>query len=80
MCETQDEIDRHWTKLSAGGDATAQQCGWLKDRFGLSWQVIPEPMLELIGDPSSPRSQRAFKAMMQMKKLDLAAVKRAYEG
>src|SRR5512134_841622 len=79
-CETQQEVDHYWDKLSAGGDPKAQQCGWLKDRFGVSWQVIPVEMLDLLGDPNNPKSQRAMKAMLAMKKLDIAAVKRAYDG
>ena len=79
-CESQEEVDFYWTKLSEGGDPAAQQCGWLKDRFGLSWQVVPEAMLALMDDPTSAASQRAFAAMMGMKKLDLAAVERAYRG
>ncbi len=80
MCETQDEIDRHWTKLSAGGDAAAQQCGWLKDRFGLSWQVVPVVLADLIGDPDPAKAGRAMKAMLAMKKLDIAKLQQAYAG
>lgn len=79
-CETQQEVDYFWDKLSAGGDKAAQQCGWLKDKFGASWQVVPTVMQELMGDPENAKSQRAFAAMMQMKKLDIAALKRAYAG
>jgi predicted 3-demethylubiquinone-9 3-methyltransferase (glyoxalase superfamily) len=79
-CESQEELDHYWEKLSAGGDPNAQQCGWLKDRFGVSWQVFPSAVRELVSDPQSPASQRAFKAMLEMKKLDLAKLKRAYEG
>jgi predicted 3-demethylubiquinone-9 3-methyltransferase (glyoxalase superfamily) len=79
-CETQDEIDYYWEKLSAGGDPKAQQCGWLKDRYGLSWQVVPTKLTEMLTDEKSPKSQRAFEAMLQMKKLDIAALKRAYDG
>ena len=80
MCDTQKEVDYYWEKLSAGGDPAARVCGWLKDKYGLSWQVIPKPSLKLMGDPKSKKSQRAFSAMLQMKKLDLAALKRAYEA
>lgn len=79
-CETQDEIDDLWEKLGKGGDPKAQQCGWLKDKFGVSWQIVPTFMPELIGDPASERSQRAMTAMMQMKKLDIAKLKSAYAG
>ncbi|HSK81041.1 MAG TPA: VOC family protein, partial [Thermoanaerobaculia bacterium] len=79
-CETQDEVDSYWEKLKQGGDEAAQQCGWLKDKFGLSWQVVPTIMSELLTDPNSEKSQRAFAAMMQMKKIDIEALKRAYDG
>lgn len=79
-CETQDEVDHYWEQLSAGGDPKAQQCGWLKDRFGVSWQVVPRELMELVSDPASEKSQRATRAMLQMKKIDLAALRRAYEG
>ena len=75
-CETQEEVDYFWDKLSAGGDEAAQQCGWLKDKFGASWQVVPTVMQELMGDPDNAKSQRAFAAMMKMKKLDIAELKR----
>jgi predicted 3-demethylubiquinone-9 3-methyltransferase (glyoxalase superfamily) len=79
-CETQEEVDYFWEKLSAGGDERAQQCGWLKDRFGVSWQVVPNVLLELTGDPDSEKSQRATAAMLRMKKLDIDELKRAYAG
>lgn len=79
-CKTQEEIDYYWEKLTAGGDPKAQQCGWLKDKFGLSWQVVP-PMDELFKqDERSPGAERAMEAMLQMKKIDIAALRRAYEG
>lgn len=80
MCSTQEEIDYYWEKLAAGGDKSAQQCGWLKDKFGLSWQVVPEQMAELLSDAKSAGYQRAISAMLQMKKLDIAALQRAYSG
>ena len=80
MCATQEEVEHYWEKLTAGGDPQAQQCGWLKDRFGLSWQVVPKGMDELFNDPESPGAQRAMNAMLGMKKLDIAALKRAYQG
>jgi predicted 3-demethylubiquinone-9 3-methyltransferase (glyoxalase superfamily) len=76
-CETQEEVDYYWEKLSAGGDEAAQQCGWLKDRYGLSWQVVPNVLGELISDPDPERSQRAMRAMLQMKKIDIAGLTRA---
>ena len=80
ICETQQELDHYWDKLSEGGDASAQQCGWLKDKFGVSWQVVPTVLQELVSDPDSAKSQRAFEAMLQMKKLDIAGLQRAYAG
>lgn len=80
LCRTQAEIDYYWEKLGAGGDPKARQCGWLKDRFGLSWQTAPEGMGKMFKDHKSPATQRAFAAMMQMKKLDIAALKAAYRG
>lgn len=79
-CETQDEIDYYWEKLTPGGDPKAQQCGWLKDKFGLSWQVVPTELTAMIADETSEASQRTFEAMLQMKKLDIEELKRAYEG
>ena len=79
-CENQDEVDYYWEKLSAGGDPNAQQCGWLKDRYGVSWQVVPSMIDELFEDEQSEGAQRAMEAMLQMKKLDIAALKRAHEG
>jgi predicted 3-demethylubiquinone-9 3-methyltransferase (glyoxalase superfamily) len=79
-CETQEEVDYYWEKLSEGGDETAQQCGWLKDKYGASWQVIPTVLPEMINDPDSEKSQRAMTAMLQMKKIDIDELKRAYEG
>ncbi len=78
ICETQEEIDRYWDKLTAGGDPKAQQCGWLKDKFGLSWQVVPEGMQEMMRDPQSDAANRAMTAMLGMKKIDLAELNRAY--
>ena len=79
-CETQEEIDYFWEKLTPGGDPKAQQCGWLKDRFGLSWQVVPTELTEMLTDETSEASQRAFEAMLHMKKLDIEELRRAYEG
>jgi predicted 3-demethylubiquinone-9 3-methyltransferase (glyoxalase superfamily) len=79
-CETQQEIDRYWDKLSAGGDKNAQQCGWLKDKYGLSWQIVPTIMGDLLTDLAKEKSERVMKALLQMKKLDIAALKKAFEG
>ena len=79
-CETQEEVDYYWEKLSEGGDEKAQQCGWLKDKFGASWQVVPSVLAEMIQDPTSEPSQRAMQAMLQMKKIDIAELRRAYAG
>jgi predicted 3-demethylubiquinone-9 3-methyltransferase (glyoxalase superfamily) len=78
MCEDQAEIDRYWNALLAGG--SAEQCGWLKDRFGLSWQIVPRALDEMMADPDRAKAQRAAAAMMKMVKLDLGALKAAYEG
>ena len=80
FCETQEEIDYYWDKLTAGGDPKAQQCGWLKDKFGLSWQVVPSGMEKMMAEPESPGAKRAMEAMLQMKKLDIAELERAYAG
>ena len=79
-CETQEELDYYWEKLSAGGDKQAQQCGWLKDKYGVSWQVFPTVLLEMINDADAEKSQRVMKAMLQMKKMDIETLKRAYDG
>ena len=79
-CATQDEIDHYWDALSAGGDPSAQQCGWLKDRYGVSWQVIPNFLDELFADGESAGAQRAMEAMLRMKKFDVAAIRRAAAG
>ncbi len=79
-CKDQAEIDYYWSKLIQGGDPAAQQCGWLKDKYGLSWQVAPENFAEILGDPDDPGSQRAMEAMMQMKKIDLAKLEEAKAG
>ena len=77
-CETQEEVDELWERLAEGGET--QQCGWLKDRFGLSWQIVPVVLMELISDPDPERSRRVMEAMLQMTKLDIARLTRAYEG
>lgn len=77
-CETQKEVDYFWSKLSQGGEEGP--CGWLKDKYGLSWQVVPTVLLEMLMDPDSEKSQRVTKAFLQMKKFDIEALRRAYEG
>jgi predicted 3-demethylubiquinone-9 3-methyltransferase (glyoxalase superfamily) len=78
-CEGQAEVDRYWEALVQGGGSHGQ-CGWLKDRFGLSWQVIPRAMGELLGGPDREGAARAMQAMLQMQKLDVAKLRAAYEG
>jgi len=80
MCDSAEELDHFWSRLGEGGPVEAQQCGWLKDKFGLSWQIIPKRMLEMMADPDKAKVQRVFGAMLQMKKLDLAALERAFNG
>jgi predicted 3-demethylubiquinone-9 3-methyltransferase (glyoxalase superfamily) len=79
-CETQDEVDYYTEKLSEGGDPSAEQCGWLKDKFGLSWQVVPRILPEMLTDPDPEKSRRVFQALLQMKKLDIAGLQRAFAG
>lgn len=79
-CETQEEVDYYWEKLAEGGDARAQQCGWLKDKYGVSWQIVPSVLLEMITDPDAEKSHRVMEAMLHMKKIDIATLKRAYAG
>jgi predicted 3-demethylubiquinone-9 3-methyltransferase (glyoxalase superfamily) len=77
-CETQKEVDHFWEKLTAGGEEV--QCGWLKDRYGLSWQVVPTALTEMLQDRDPQKSQRVTAAMLKMKKIELAELKRAYDG
>ena len=77
-CESQDEVDELWEKLSDGGEKGP--CGWLKDRYGVSWQVVPTLLEEYIRDPDPEKSQRVMQAMMQMGKIEIEPLKRAYEG
>jgi len=77
-CETQQEIDELWTKLSAGG--AESHCGWLKDKYGLSWQIIPRALMELMGDPDPKKSQAVMQAMLKMNKIIVADLQRAHEG
>lgn len=77
-CETQSELDALWDKLSEGGEIL--QCGWLKDKYGFSWNIVPAGLLDVLGGPDPVKSQRSMKAMLQMEKLDIDALRRAYEG
>jgi predicted 3-demethylubiquinone-9 3-methyltransferase (glyoxalase superfamily) len=77
-CKTQEEVDELWAKLTDGGEES--QCGWLKDKFGLSWQIIPSALGEYLGDEDPERSGRALQAMLQMQKIDIAALKKAADG
>jgi predicted 3-demethylubiquinone-9 3-methyltransferase (glyoxalase superfamily) len=75
-CETQEEVDHYWERLSA--DPKAQQCGWLKDRFGVSWQIVPTTLFELMADPDRERAGRVMEAMLRMKKIDIEGLREAY--
>ncbi|MEY2409300.1 MAG: hypothetical protein QOF48_1970 [Verrucomicrobiota bacterium] len=79
-CATQLEVDYYWERLGEGGDPNAQQCGWLKDKFGVSWQVVPDALPEWLTNPDAVRSQRVFQVMMGMRKLEIAGLQRAFEG
>jgi len=78
-CQSQEEVDHYWEKLSAGGDEKAQQCGWLKDKFGLSWQIVPTVMVEMLQDKDPKKSGRVMQAMLKMKKLDIETLKQAHK-
>ena len=77
-CETQAEVDELWEKLTEGGEES--RCGWLRDKYGLSWQIIPTALGELLGDPDPAKSQRVMQAMLQMNKIEIAGLRQAYEG
>jgi predicted 3-demethylubiquinone-9 3-methyltransferase (glyoxalase superfamily) len=77
-CETQEEVDELWAKLSAGGKES--QCGWLKDKFGLSWQIIPSALGKMLGDKDREKAKRVMQAMLKMKKIDIAGLQRAYDN
>ena len=76
-CESQDEVNYYWEKLTAGGDEKAQQCGWLKDKYGVSWQIVPTILVELLNDPDPNKSRRVMNAMLKMKKIDIETLKKA---
>ena len=76
-CQTQEEVDEYWEKLSAGGQEV--QCGWLKDKYGLSWQIVPTILGEMLSDPDPKKAERVMKAMLQMKKIDIKGLEQAYE-
>ena len=78
-CKTQEEVDHYWEKLSQGGDKNAQQCGWLKDKYGVSWQIVPTVLPEMLRDKDPKKSESVMKALLQMHKLDIKRLKEAYE-
>jgi predicted 3-demethylubiquinone-9 3-methyltransferase (glyoxalase superfamily) len=78
-CETQKEVDYYWEKLSEGGDEKAQQCGWLKDKYGVSWQIVSVVLTKMLQDKDAKKSQRVMKALLQMRKLDINTLTQAYE-
>jgi predicted 3-demethylubiquinone-9 3-methyltransferase (glyoxalase superfamily) len=78
-CETQKEVDYYWEKLSEGGDEQAQRCGWLKDKYGVSWQIVPTVLGKMLQDKDTKKSDRVMKALLQMRKLDIMTLRKAYE-
>ena len=78
-CETQDEVDYYWDKLTEGGDKNAQVCGWLKDKFGVSWQVVPNVLVKMLQDKDSKKTENVMRVMLQMQKLDIHALTKAYQ-
>ena len=78
-CKTQEEVDRYWSKLTSGGGEEGP-CGWLKDRFGVSWQIVPEALGMMLSDPKSGNTEACLNAMLKMKKLDIATLEKAYKG
>lgn len=78
-CHTQEEVDHYWNALSAGGDAEAQLCGWLKDRYGVSWQIVPALLIEMLKDGDARKANRVMQAVLEMKKIDIPTLQKAYE-
>jgi predicted 3-demethylubiquinone-9 3-methyltransferase (glyoxalase superfamily) len=79
-CRSQEEVDHYWSRLGEGGDERAQQCGWLKDRFGVSWQIVPDRLAELLNDRDPAKGKRVMAAMLKMKKIDIPDLERAAKG
>jgi predicted 3-demethylubiquinone-9 3-methyltransferase (glyoxalase superfamily) len=79
-CETQEELDYYWQKLSEGGDPAARACGWLKDKYGVSWQIVPSELNGMIRETGSEKAKRVMDAMYKMKKLDISVLRKAYNG
>jgi predicted 3-demethylubiquinone-9 3-methyltransferase (glyoxalase superfamily) len=79
-CDSPEEVDYYWDRLTPGGDPSAQQCGWLKDKFGVSWQVVPNELMTLMGDPDKEKADRVTQAMLKMKKIDVYELRRVYAG
>jgi predicted 3-demethylubiquinone-9 3-methyltransferase (glyoxalase superfamily) len=79
-CATQDEVDHYWDRLTEGGDPQAQMCGWLSDKYGVSWQIVPEALGRFMTDSDPARASRTMQAMLKMKKLDIEALRRAHDG
>lgn len=79
-CETQKEVDHYWDQLTQGGDPEAQRCGWLKDKYGFSWQIVPSALPHLINDPDPEKAARVMQAMLKMKKLDIPTLEHAHHG
>jgi predicted 3-demethylubiquinone-9 3-methyltransferase (glyoxalase superfamily) len=78
-CDTHAEVNHYWNGLREGGDERTQQCGWLKDKYGVSWQIVPDALFEMIADPDGEKSGRVMRAMLQMKKSDVVSLRQAYE-
>jgi predicted 3-demethylubiquinone-9 3-methyltransferase (glyoxalase superfamily) len=79
-CDDQDELDRYWNKLTEGGDPKAQQCGWLKDKYGVSWQIVPRVIARMMSEGDPARLERVWGKLLQMKKLDIRTLQQAYDG
>jgi predicted 3-demethylubiquinone-9 3-methyltransferase (glyoxalase superfamily) len=79
-CQSQEEVDHYWNRLSEGADPKAQQCGWLKDKFGVSWQIVPTILTKMLGDKDREKANRVMRAMLGMKKMNIAELEKAYGG